>query len=149
MKKLLIALLLVATSYIPAIAVTTAREYPGWKTSERFEISKIEGYQEVYSAQEPIVFYLEGKSDKMDVEQANGFYVSATLYDVPRTGIQNAVVKYDPARRAWLVKLKAPTDSTKAYEIQVHLYCGKEGSACTGTYGLSAQKEIILPLSVR
>lgn len=150
MKKLLIVLLLIViTSYSSAIAATTARQYPGWKTSERFEISKVEGHQEIYNKHGPIVFYVEGKSDKMDVEKVNGFLVSAVLYDVPRTGIQNAVVRYDHTRRAWQVKLKAPKDGTKTYEIQVHLYCGKGGSACADMYGLSAQVEKILPLSIR
>jgi hypothetical protein len=149
MKRFLITLVIVIASCTTAFAVTTTREYSGWKTFERFEISKVEGNQDVYNPQDVITFYLEGKSDKMDVDKQNGFFVSAILYDVPRTGIQNATVKYDTARRAWRVQLKAPADKTKTYEIQLHLYCGKEGSACTDIYGLSAQKERILTFSVR
>jgi len=149
MKAVFFALLLVVTSNMPSLAGTTAREYPGWKSAERFEISKIDGYQEAYNGQVPVVLYLEGKSDQMSIEPSNGFFTSAILYDIPRTGIQNAIVKYDQTRHAWRIALNAPRDNTKTYEIQVHLYCGKEGSACTATYGLSAQKEKIMPLNIR
>ena len=153
MKKLLTAIFILASCCTSAHAVTTARDYPGWKTADRFQISNIDGYQEAYSTQDDIIFYVEGKSDKVNVEPGTGFLVSAILYDIPWTSaasIKTAKVTYDPAKQAWKVAFTAlGASSAKASEIQVHLYCGKEGSSCASTYGLSAQIERILPLRIR
>lgn len=153
MKKTLLVLLIVAMCCGSAHAGTTARDYPGWKTAERFQISTIDGYQETYSVQDDIVFYVAGTSSKVSVEPGSGFFVSAILYDTPRTSaaaIKTAKVTYDAAKQAWKVVFTAPVaSSAKAPETQVHLYCGKEGSSCATTYGLSAQIEKILPLRIR
>lgn len=153
MKKLMSALTIAASCCAPAHAVSTARDYPGWKTSERFQIANIDGYQETYSAQENIIFYVNGKSDKTNVEPASGFFVSAILYDTPRTSVasvKTAKVTYDPMKQAWKVAFTAPgASNAKTSEIQVHLFCGKAGSSCATTYGLSAQIEKILPLQIK
>jgi hypothetical protein len=150
MKQLLIALLFVATVYTPATAGSIARQYPGWKTPQHFEISSVIGYQEVYNADEPIVFYVEGKSDKIDLEQSTGFYMQARIDEFPRTRpVSFAKVQYDPDKRAWQINLTAPKDNTKTYEIQLHLYCGFDDSLCATTYGRAAQVEKILPLKIR
>lgn len=153
MKKLLTAILIVASCCASTHAATTARNYPGWKTAERFQISTIDGYQVTFSAQDDIVFYVAGTSSKVSVEPGSGFFVSAILYDTPRTSaaaIKTAKVTYDAVKQAWKVVFTAPmASSAKAPEIQVHLYCGKEGSTCAMTYGLSAQIEKILPLRIR
>lgn len=150
MKKLMIALLAVATFSTIATAGTTPRQYPGWKTPQHFEISSIIDYQEVYNADEPIIFYVEGKSDKIDLEQSTGFYMQARIDEYPRTKtVSFAKVQYDPDKRAWQIKLTAPKDNTKDYEIELFLYCGFDDSLCATTYGRAAQVEKILHLKVR
>lgn len=150
MKKLFIIVFILTAIYTPASAGTTPRQYPGWKTPQHFEVSAIDGYQEVYNAGEPIVFYVEGKSDKISLEQSTGFYMQGRIYDYPRTkSVVSAKIKYDSDRRAWQVQLIAPQDNTKEYEIVLHLYCGFDDSLCAITYGKAAQVEKILPLKIR
>ncbi len=142
-----------ATAQVPppplAVPATIDNRPQGWNSSERFEISDVYGLQEAYNAEEPIVFYVEGKSDKLNVEKENGFYVAASL-DIPSentTIIGN--VAYDSVRHAWQVNLTAPKDNTKQYEISVHLLCGVNDSPCATSYGAGAKIDKILPLQIR
>ena len=150
MKRILIALLFVAAVYTPASAGSIPREYPGWKTPQHFEISSVYDYQEEYDAAQPIAFYVEGKSDKIDLGQSTGFTIQARIDEFPRTKpLSFANGKYDPEKRAWQLTFTAPKDNTKKYEIHILLYCGRDNSPCSDTYGRAAQVEKILPLTVR
>lgn len=122
----------------------------GWKSSDRYELSYIDGFQEIYNAQEPIVINVEGKSDKMDVDLANGFYVSAIIYEASRRTMEKQVLgEYDSSRRVWQVKIDAPTDNNKRYELYVALFCSKTNSPCATAYGEGTQVDKVLPLQVR
>lgn len=168
MKKIFVAMLFVSALYTPATAVNAAPTAPndhashipstpaiidhrplGWKSSERFEISNIDGFQEAYNSEEPIVLYVEGKSDKMSVEKENGFYVAATLKNLSENFGDIITVEYDTGRRAWLVKFIAPKDNTKQYKISVHLLCGGNDSPCATVYGEGSKIDKILPIKVR
>lgn len=146
MKKTLIGAMLVAALSIPA----SAKEYP-WKTLPPFEISFIDGYQETYSAGEPIIFYVEGKShSKVEAEPQAGFDVQAYILDsADKTNHSGTNGKYDENKQAWLVTLTAPKDNTKSYEISISLYCGKDESPCAEIYGRAAQVGRTLNLQVR
>jgi len=145
MKKLFPAVLLALSICSPA---TAAYNYP-WKTQPPFDIAVIEGYRETYTAGEPIAFTIEGKA-QFDVTPENGFSVAATLHDTPRTRtLRSVAAKYDASKKIWQFTFAAPTDSTKAYEIEIHLSCGRDDSQCATTYGRAAQIEKRLPLQVR
>lgn len=133
----------------PSSPASFAHRPQGWITNERFEVPVIDGLQEAYNAGDPIEFYVEGKSNKMDVDKSNGFYIAASL-DCPADhhGII-AAVKYDPDRRGWKVKLNAPNDSSKQYEISVHLLCGGNATPCASVYGEGSRMDKVLPLKVR
>jgi hypothetical protein len=179
MKKLFIvfiALLSLAANYAHCRAAsTTSEQQPatystnlqpiktipvirgkGWKTSERFEISNIEGFQEACNAEEQIIFHVEGKSEQMNVDEASGFEVAATIYDRTRKAGHHAdkvgnraEVEYDPGKRAWQVKLTAPKVSNDNYAIVVSLYCREKDSPCATTYGYGTQINKILQVKVR
>lgn len=122
----------------------------GWKSSDRYELSYIDGYHEIYDAQAPIVIDVEGKSDKMDVDLANGFYVSAQINDASTKTMEKQVLgKYDSSRRVWQVNIDAPTDNNKRYELYVALFCSKLNSSCATEYGEGTQVYKVLPLQVR
>ncbi len=149
MKRLFIGLLLTAATCSHATAATTAREHTGWKIPQHFDMS-VAGLQGTYQPGEQIVLQVEGMSKLLDAVPAAGFKVKAKLYDFPRTrSYTPATIVYDTAKHVWQVKLVAPDDKNKSYEIQVHLYCNSVDSPCAATYGRSAQVEKILPLQVK
>ena len=145
MKKLILVLILVM---IP-LASVTAGEYP-WKTLPPFEMSYIDGYLETYDAGETINFLVEGRSSSIDVEPHSGFCVQA--YITQQGADRNyagANGSYDENKRAWVVSMQAPKDSSKVYELSVSLYCGDDQSPCATTYGRAAQIRKVLPLNIR
>lgn len=128
----------------------------GWKTAERFDISNIDGLQELYTAEAQIVLYATGMSDKMEVEESNGFAVVGLIFDRSQKAGHHAAkvgnraeVEYDPGRRAWQVKFTAPNVSGENYAVVVDLYCGVKDSPCASTYGLGTQVSRIVPFQVR
>jgi len=125
-----------------------ASEYP-WKTQPPFEISFIDGFQDIYNPGEQFSFYVEGKSSHIDMGPKSGFSVTAYIQDQQNVTIGHAVGKYDANRSAWLINLAAPSDDTRAYNVMIYLYCGKDDSQCADTYGRAAQTEKILQLKVR
>ena len=84
----------------------------------------------------------------MDVEQANGFYVIAALIDRSENVADIAAVEYDLKIRAWQVKLTAPRDHTKQYEISVSLVCGGKESPCTIIYGNESMANKVFPVQI-
>lgn len=149
MKRLFIGLLLTAATCCPATAATTPREHTGWKIPQHFDMS-VAGFQGTYQPGEQIVLQVEEMSKLLDAGPAAGFKVKAKLYDFPRTrSYSPATIVYDSVKHVWQVKLVAPDDKSKSYEIQVHLYCNSADSPCAATYGRSAQVEKILPLQVK
>lgn len=124
-------------------------EYP-WKVPTPFEISFVDGFTGVYPIGEQIVFHVEGRSPvKVDALPNNGFAVSAAIYDVPRSRIiQSVVGNFDEARRAWQLAFSAPSDNSISYEVEIHLYCGKDESQCAEIYGRAAQTTKRLTLIV-
>jgi len=120
----------------PVIRGTIDNDPRWWKTSERFEIVSIDGFNETYDAEEPILFYVAGKSDKMDVTKENGFYVAAGLDNLTDNAGDIAAVKYDSDKRAWRVKITGKRDNAKQYEVSIHLACGgRANSPCATVYG--------------
>lgn len=139
----------VSSDYNPIVTHMEVREYKGWKNSERYDFSYIDGFQEIYNPGEQIIFSVEGKSDKLYVEKSSGFDVTATIFDLSRNIGKRAEVKYDPSRRTWKVKLIAPKESGKEYKIVLNLFCKKNDSQCATTYGFGTQIDKSLPLQVR
>lgn len=120
----------------PIIRGTLDNDPRWWKTSERFEIASIDGFNETYDTDEPILFYVAGKSDKMDVTKENGFYVAAGLDNRTDNAGDIAAVKYDSDKRAWRVKIAGKRDNSKQYEVSIHLACGGgANSPCAAVYG--------------
>lgn len=145
MRQYVIATIILALISIQA----TASEYP-WKTLPPFEISYIDGYQEVYGADEQIIFYVEGNSFRTETEPQNGFNVAANIDDpLEQRSVSGTSGEYDESRRAWLIKLTAPKDNTKSYKLSVYLYCGRDEGPCAEIYGRAAQISKIYPLQVR
>lgn len=134
--------------YTPLVNLRNTCKDKGWKTSDRYDFAKIDGFQETYNAEEQITFYLEGKSGKLDVEEANGFSVFVATYDLSRNVWKSADIEYDHDRRAWQVKLTAPKDITKGYKIVLNLFCKKNDSPCATTYGFGTQVDKILTLQI-
>lgn len=173
MRKLsvaFIALLFVAAIYTPAIAITPAaspyeadvgaefnpvvslmdvHRGTAWKTYDRYEFSTFDGLKDVYQAGEPIVFYVEGKSGLLDVNEGNGFSVIATLIEVSRNHGNRAEVRYDQDIHAWQIRLTAPKDITKEYKLVVNLFCKTNESPCSTTYGFETQVDKIIPIQFR
>lgn len=122
----------------------------GWKGSERYEINNFNGYQETYDMAEPIVFSVGGKSDRIDVDPATGFIVTATIYETPQRTVKSHVTgDYDPGREAWQVTIPAPSDNSETYALSVVLTCSIAGSQCTELYGVGSQVDKLLPLKLR
>lgn len=128
----------------------SAYEYK-WKTLPPFEISFIDGYNETYGTGELIHFYVEGKSpSKVEAEPQAGFNVQAYIIDTTnKKTLAGTSGEFDENKRAWLIKLKAPEDNTKTYELSVSLYCGKDESQCAEIYGRAAQTMKVLNLQVQ
>ena len=146
MNQILMVVMAIAVFSIPA----EAYEYK-WKTLPPFEISFIDGYKESYGAGEPMIFYVEGKSpSKVEAEPQTGFNVQAYIVDTTaKKNYAGATGEYDENKRAWLIKLTAPKDNTKTYEVSVRLYCGKDESPCAEIYGRAAQTSKTLNLQVQ
>lgn len=122
----------------------------GWNSSDRYELNYINDYHEIYDPAEPVVFSVGGKSDKINVDPATGFIVSAIIYETPQKTMMSQVTgNYDPDRGAWLVTIPAPTDNGKTYELFVALTCSTTGSQCAEIYGLGSQVDKLLPLKLR
>lgn len=145
MRQCVIATIILA--FIPIQAA--GFEYP-WKTLPPFEISYIVGYQEVYDADEQIMFYVQGNSFRTETEPQNGFNVQSNI-DAPaeQRSVSGSYGEYDEGRRAWLIKLKAPKDNTKSYKLSVSLYCASDVSPCAEIYGVAAQISKTYSLQVR
>lgn len=139
----------VSTSTSPYADTNNDKEM-GWKTSDHFELSYIEGYQEIYNPEEQIAFYVEGKSDKMNVDPENGFIAGAVIYESSKKIMDKQTFgKYDYDRRAWLVVIDAPKDNTNRYEMFIALTCSKNDSECANIYGSGTQQDRVLPLQLR
>lgn len=127
---------------------TSARKCRQWKDSERFDISRIDGLYDEYNPGEPIVFFVEGKSDKLIVEKENGFYVSALLGNHSDHKVFGAKVDYDPDKHAWKVEFTAP-ESAKQYDISLYLLCRPDESPCAAVFGVDTWVNIIRQVTVR
>lgn len=127
----------------------SAPEYQ-WKVSTPFEVSFVDGFMGVYQAGEPIVFHVEGRSPvQIEALPENGFSLAAAIYDVPRSRtIQSVAGNFDETRRAWQVTFTAPGDNAISYEVEIHLYCGRDESQCAEIYGRAAQTTKLLSLNV-
>lgn len=136
------------TDYSPVVTIFDLSSRIRWKTYERYEISNIYGLENVYKANEPIIFYVQGNSGKLDVDETNGFSVVATMMEMSRNLVNPGRVTYDSERRAWEVEFMAPKDITitKEYKIIVNLFCKTETSPCAITYGFKTQVDHIIPL---
>lgn len=134
--------------YKPIITFMNVGVYKGWKSSDRFDFSYVDGVQEIYNPEEQILISVEGKSDKLFVEQGNGFDVAATIIDLSRKVGKCADVKYDSNRRVWQIKATAPKDRDREYKILLNLFCKKHQSSCAETYGLGAQVDKIFTFKI-
>lgn len=132
----------------PVLALFNYHNDAAWLSSDRYEFTKIDGLQETYKTGEPIVFYVEGQSEKLDVNIANGFYVLAAHFDKARRYGLYGTVTYDHDKRAWEVRITAPKDATKEYKLVLNLYCRKKDSPCATTYGFGTQVDRVYPLKV-
>mgnify|MGYP001570299123 CR=1 FL=1 len=137
------------TDYNPVVTHMNVREHKGWKATERYAFSYIIVFHEIYNPEEPIEFTVEGKSDALYVDEANGFSVFATMFDLSRSVGSRATVEYDAGRRIWNIKLTAPKDSGKDYKIVLNLFCRKNNTPCADTYGYGTQIDKTLSLRVR
>lgn len=146
MMKIVIAVIILALYSIQ----TVAYEYP-WKALPPFEISFVDGYQEIYGVEERIIFYVEGRSPAgIETEPRNGFNVQVHINDpVAQKSLSGVNGTYDKNRRAWRVELSAPNDYTKFYQMEIGLYCGADKSPCAEIYGIAAQTSKIFKLQVR
>jgi hypothetical protein len=141
----------VNTDYHPIVTPFNAPgyEYKGWISSERFGFSYVDGYQEIYSPEEPMVFTVEGKSDKLYVDEANGFSVTASTFNFITNQGTRADVAFDSSKRTWQVTMPAPKDNGGKYIFLLNLYCKKKNSTCAEAYGFGTQVDKTLPLKVR
>jgi hypothetical protein len=139
----------VSSDYSPVVTHAFVREHKGWKTIDRYEYAYVDGYQETYNPEEAIAFSVEGKSDKLTVNETNGFSIFATMFNLTDRIGKRVKVKYDSHRNIWNMKLTAPKDSDKEYKIVINLFCKKYDSPCTETYGFGTQIDKTLPLKVR
>lgn len=133
----------------PIVTHMDVREYKGWKTLERYNFSYIDGFYDIYNPEESIYISVQGKSDKLEVDEANGFSVFATMMDLSKNTGKRAKVKYDANKHTWKIILTAPKDNTGEYKIVVNLFCKKNDSPCAETYGFGTQIDKTLPLQVR
>lgn len=135
--------------YKPIIIPWDLRNDKVWITSDRYEISKINGVQDVYNVEERIVLFVEGKSGQLEVDEANGFSLVATKFDLSRNVGTREEVNFDAESHSWVVRLLAPKDVTKEYKIKLSLFCKKSESACATTYGFGTQVDKTIPLQLR
>ncbi len=134
----------------PIIRGTIDNDPRWWKTSERYEIARIDGYNESYLAEEPIIFSVAGKSDRMDVTKENGFYLAGGLDNLTDISGDIAVINYITSSQVWQVRIPGKRDATKQYEISLHLLCGGgSNSPCSKVYGNGTAINKILPLQIR
>jgi hypothetical protein len=146
MSKIIVMGFLAIFIFTPALA----EEYH-WKSPQHFEISNIEGLLDSYAPGEQIVFYVEGKSpEKVDSEPNSGFHVQAHVIDKKSAKTCAAANgKYDAYRHAWKVVFTAPKDTSKAYTMEIGLYCSKDDSPCAEIYGRAARTRKTVPFQVR
>ena len=137
-----------STRYNPIVTLDDTYRFMGWKTSERYEFADIDGLQESYNAEEPIIFYVSGRSNSLTVDEKNGFNVVATIYELPTNTVNRAKVVYDPDRRAWRAKFSIPRDKAKEYKILLNLFCDKNDGLCANTYGAGTQINKIIPVQI-
>lgn len=117
-----------------------------WKTSDRYEISRVEGLNSTYVPGEKIAFEVAGWSSILEVNYENGFNVMATLFELPTNSVNRAKTTYNPSTRVWESKFSVPLDNTKEYKILINLYCEKRNSPCTNTFGERTQVDKIFPI---
>jgi len=117
-----------------------------WKTSDRYEISRVEGLNSTYVPGEKIAFEVTGWSSTLEVNDINGFNVMATLFELPVNRVNRAKTTYNPLTRVWQSKFSVPLDSTKEYKILINLFCEKKNSPCTNTFGERTQVDKIFPI---
>jgi len=134
--------------YVPMSHPSLPERSGKWLTSESYEIARIDGFQDTYAAGEKIEFYVEGKSDRLDVTEDNGFAVLAMKFDVSKSTGYRQDVEYDKEKKAWLVSMTAPKEPRWEYKILVHLYCEAQESPCALTYGFGSQVTKVLYLQV-
>lgn len=175
MVVVFIALLLATATYFPACAasieaadriiesqpsdlniatrsITKKLQHGKWKSSERYQILSIDGIQETYKAGGAINLFVQGESQLLEVTEENGFYVAATVFALPKIKGERVPVVYDENKRAWRLFFTAPTDTTKQYEIVVHLFCGgnslQNNRSCETVHGERTQidKSILIPV---
>ena len=123
--------------------------YP-FQTIPGFEIASIEGYQESYNPGEEITFFVEGKSEHLEVGEQTGFLMSASMSQLPKKSrnLWRGKAEYDESRHGWQFTANAPTDGGNEYEIELFLYCNDD-TPCAETYGRAAQIEKTILLHLR
>lgn len=135
--------------YIPRVTLKNTRENKSWKNYERYEISKIDEFQGVYNPGDQVVFFVEGRSSRLDVDEANGFKVFATMIEILGNVVSRVEIQYDNERHAWQANLTAPKDKNKEYKIVINLFCKTKDSPCATSYGDGTQVDKILSLQVQ
>ena len=138
-----------STVYNPIVTLLPSLEHKGWKSTDRFDFSTIDGVLESYSANTLIEFTVAGTSSSLAVEKANGFNVVATLFDTTRKIGRRAGVAYAPDKHAWIVRLAAPSDNSATYKLIINLFCEKQSSLCADTFGFGTQIDKSITLQVR
>lgn len=130
-------------NYDPVVTLKDTYRKIKWKSDDRFEISRIDGLNSSYYANEQISFEVTGWSSNLEVNEENGFNVMATLYELPTNRTNRAKTTYNQDTRVWQVKFHAARDNTKEYKILINLYCAKNNSLCANTFGLGTQVDKI------
>lgn len=137
-----------AFDYDPVVTLNENYKFKDrdWKTSDRYEISRVEGLNATYVLGEQIDFEVSGWSSTLEVNDINGFNVMATLFELPVNRVNRAKTTYNPVTRVWQSKFSVPLDSTKEYKILINLFCEKKNSPCTNTFGERTQVDKIFPI---
>jgi len=134
------------TDYQPVITLSPIK--PKTPNSETLDIN-VTGYREDrYSANEPITFSFSGISDKMTVNQENGFSAIAMLTDLSQNTGNSLEVQYNPVSRLWTVETVAPKVVADNHEIDLIIFCGNKDSLCAEVYGGTTQVDEQLPLLI-
>ncbi len=106
-----------------------------------YEIDSIDGNDSHYTAGDTILFKVDAIEDNgASASSAKGFNLKARLYDADRGidhTIQSAYGSYSSSSGLWTVYLKAPSDDSVTYEVDVELYCDDNGSDCDDKYGMN------------
>lgn len=92
-----------------------------WKSSNRFQIGKIDGLKEQYPSGDEVAFAVEGISDLIEVSEEAGFYVSSWLTDSSKQFTYIGSSIFFPYQKIWQFRYKDAKPGK--YDLTIELIC--------------------------